>query len=102
VPEDIKIITERSTSTEFNYKKSTPFSDINETIIRETELDILTLEDDLSKIYDKSKSSSKKRKRDINIYKYNFSISTTWKKNITNFFSRAATTINKNFLNKPI
>ena len=43
---------------------------MDETIIREAKLDILTLENDLSRIYDKSGSSSKKRKRNINIYEY--------------------------------
>ena len=65
-------------------------------------MDILTLGDDPSKIYNKSRLLSKKRKCDINIYGYNSSISTAWKKNITNFSSRTATTTNKNFLNKPI
>jgi len=48
---------------------------VDETIIREAKLDILTLENDLSRIYDKSGSSSKKRKRNINIYEYNPSVS---------------------------
>src|SRR6266511_338984 len=74
----------------------------NETIIREAELDILTLGDDLFRIYNEFGLSSKKRKRDINIYEYNPSVSITWKKNIINFFSRAATIINKNLLGKPI
>ncbi len=71
------MITKRSTSTGFNYKESTPLFNIDETIIREAELNILTLEDNLSRIYNKSKSSSKKRKRDINIYEYNPSVSAT-------------------------
>ncbi len=71
-------------------------------IIWEAELNILTLGNNLSRIYNKFRLSSKKRKRDINIYKYNPSVSTTWKKNIINFFSRAEITINKNLLNKPI
>ncbi len=75
---------------------------MDETIIREAELDILIFGDDLSKIYNKSGLSSKKRKRDINIYEYNPSVSITWKKNITNFSSRAAIIVNKSFLNKPI
>ncbi len=73
--EDIKIITKKSTPTGFNHKESTPLSDINETIIRETELDTLTFEDNLSGIYNKSGLSSKKRKRDINICEYNPSVS---------------------------
>src|SRR6266536_2417897 len=102
MPEDVEMITEKSTPTESNYKKSTPLSNVDETIIREAELDILILEDDLSGIYNKSKPSSKKRKRDINICGYNPSVSVTWKKNITDFSSRAATAANKNFLSKPI
>ncbi len=77
MPEDIKIITEGFTSTEFNYKESTHFFNINEMIIREAELNSLTLENNLSRIYNKSGLSSKKRKRDINIYGYNPSVSTT-------------------------
>ena len=77
---------ERSASIELGYRKSTPLSDINETIIREAELNTLTLENNLSKTYNKSELSSKKRKRDINIYKYNSFVSITWKKNIINFF----------------
>jgi len=73
--EDIKMITKESTPTKSNHKKSTPLSDINEIIIRKTELDTLTLEDNLFKTYNKSGPSSKKRKRDINIYKYNPSVS---------------------------
>ncbi len=72
--EDIKITIKESTSIESNYKESTFFSDINETIIREAELDILTLGDDLSGIYNKSGLSSKKRKRDVNIYGCDFSV----------------------------
>ncbi len=94
--------TKESISTGPDYRESTPFSDINETIIREAELNILTLENNLSGIYNKSGPSSKKCKRDINIYEYDLSISAAWKKNITNFFSRATTIINKSFLNKPI
>src|SRR6266498_4250467 len=100
--EDIKIITKESAPTELDYKESTPLSDVNETIIREAELDVLTLGDDPSKTYNESGLSSKKRKRDINIYGYNPSVSAAWKKNIANFSSRAATTANKNFLSKPI
>ncbi len=102
VPEDIKIITKGSTPTGPGYKESTPFSDVDETIIREAELDVLTLGDDPSRTYNESGLSSKKRKRDINIYGYNPSVSAAWKKNIANFSSRAATTANKNFLSKPI
>ncbi len=102
MPEDIKITTKKFTPTEPNHKKSTPLSNINETIIREAELNTLTLENDPSKTYNKSKPSSKKRKRDINTYEYNPSVSTAWKKNITGFFSRTTTTTNKSFLGKPI
>src|SRR6266536_4556541 len=102
MPEDIKITTKKPTPTESNHKKSTPLSNIDETIIRETELNTLTLENDLFKIYNESRSSRKKRKRDINIYEYNPSVFAAWKKNITNFSSRAATATNKNLLNKPI
>ncbi len=76
MPEDIKITTKKPTPTEPNYKKSTSLSNIDETIIREAELDILTLGDDLSRIYNESGLSNKKRKRDINIYGYNFFVST--------------------------
>jgi len=75
VIEDIKMIIKRSTPTELNYKEFISLSNINETIIREAELNILTLGDDLFRIYDKSGLSSKKRKRDINIYGYNLSVS---------------------------
>jgi len=75
VPEDIKITTKGSTPTKPNYKKSTPLSDIDETIIQEAKLNTLTLENDLSGTYNKSGPSSKKRKRDINTYKYNPSVS---------------------------
>ncbi len=74
--EDIKITTKKPTPTESNYRESTPLSNINETIIREAELNILTFKNDPSKTYNKSRSSSKKCKRDINIYKYNPSVST--------------------------
>src|SRR6266536_671700 len=96
------MITEEPTSTGFGYKKSTSFSDLDETIIRETELNTLILGNDLSGTYDKSGPSSKKRKRDINIYEYNPSVFVVWKKNIAGFSSRITNTINKNFLNKPI
>ncbi len=102
MPEDIKIITEGSASTKPGHKEFTSFSDIDETIIREAELNILILGNDPFGIYDESGLSSKKRKRDINIYGYNPSVFVAWKKNITNFSSRAATTINKSFLGKPI
>src|SRR6266498_4965111 len=102
VPEDIKMITKKPTPTKSDYKKSTPLSNIDETIIRETELDTLTLGDDLFETYNKSRLSSKKRKRDINTYGCDPSVSTTWKKNVVNFSSRAATTTNKSLLNKPI
>ncbi len=63
-----------SAPTGFDYKESTSLSDMDETIIREAELNTLTLGDDLFEIYNKSGLSSKKRKRDINIYKYNPSV----------------------------
>ncbi len=66
--------TKRPAPTGPNHKKSTPLSDVDETIIREAELDTLILGNDPSKIYNKSEPSSKKRKRDINIYKYNSSV----------------------------
>ena len=96
------MITKESTFTGSDYKKSTPLSNMDETIIRKAELDILTLGDDLFRIYNKSGSSSKKRKRDINIYKYNFSVFITWKKNIISFSFRIAIIINKSLLDKPI
>ncbi len=102
ITEDVKMTTKRPAPTRSGHRESTPLSNINETIIREAELNALTLGNDLFGIYNKSGSSSKKRKRDINIYEYNSSVSATWKKNITDFFSRAATTVNKNLLNKPI
>ncbi len=71
------MITEGPTSTGLSYKEFTPFFNIDETIIREAELDILTLGDNLSGIYNKSGLSSKKRKRDINTYEYNSSVSAT-------------------------
>jgi len=70
------MITKRPTPTKPNHRKSTPLSDVNETIIRETELNTLTLGNDLSGTYNKSGLSNKKRKRDINTYKYNSSVST--------------------------
>ncbi len=96
------MITEGSAFIGSGYKEFTPLSDVDETIIREAELDILILEDDLSGIYIKSRSSNKKRKRDINICGYDPSVSIMWKKNITGFSSRITITTNKNFLNKPI
>ena len=65
-------------------------------------MDILTLGNDLSGIYNESGPSSKKRKCVIDIYGYNPSVFAAWKKNITGFFSRVAIIVNKNFLNKPI
>ncbi len=94
--------TEGPTPTESNHKKSTPFSNIDEIIIGETELNTLTLRDDLFRIYNKSGPSSKKRKRDINTCGYDPSVFITWKKNIADFSSRAAITINKSLLDKPI
>ncbi len=75
---------------------------MDETIIREAELDILILENDLSGIYDESGSSSKKCKRDVNIYRYDFSVFVAWKKNVTSFFSRVTIIVNKSFLGKLI
>ena len=100
--EDVKMITKRPTSTGSDYKESTPLSDVDKTIIREAELDVLTLENDPFGTYNKSELSSKKRKRDINIYEYNLSVFVAWKKNVTGFSSRAAITANKSLLNKPI
>ncbi len=102
MPEDIKITTKESTPTGPDHKESTHLSNMNEMIIREAELDTLTLGNNLFRIYDKSGPSSKKRKRDINIYKCDPSVFITWKKNITDFFSRAATAVNKSFLDKSI
>ena len=69
------MITEKPTPIGFNHKESTPLSNMDETIIREAELNTLTLENDLSRTYNKSGPSSKKRKRDINTYEYNPSVS---------------------------
>jgi len=69
------MITEGSTFTESDYKKSTPLFNMDETIIWEAELNILTLKNDSCRIYDKSRLSSKKRKRNINIYECNPSVS---------------------------
>jgi len=85
VTEDVEMTTERFTSIGFGYREFTSFSDVDETIIREAELDILTLEDDLFGIYNKSGPSSKKRKRNINIYECNPSVSIAWKKNVVGF-----------------
>ena len=68
------MITKEPAFIESSYKESTPFSDIDKTIIREAELDTLTLGNDPSGIYNESGLSSKKRKGDINIYEYNFSV----------------------------
>ena len=100
--EDVEMTTEESAPTGPGYKEFTPLSDVDETIIREAELDALTLGDDLSGTYDKSGLSSKKRKRDINICGCDSSVSVAWKKNIANFSSRAAIAVNKSFLDKPI
>jgi len=100
--EDIKMTTEEPTPTEPNHKKSIPLSDMDETIIREAEVDTLILGNDPSKTYNKSGPSSKKHKHDINTYEYDPSVSTTWKKNVANFFSRAVTVTNKSLLGKPI
>src|SRR6266536_4226609 len=96
------MITEGSTPTGLGYKKSTPLSNMDETIIRKAELDTLTLGDDLSRIYNKSGPSSKKRKRDINICGYNPFVSVTWKKNVAGFCSRIVIAANKSLLGKPI
>ena len=74
MPEDVEMITKKSAFIGSGYKKFTPLSNMNETIIREAELNTLTLGNDLSGTYDKSRLSSKKRKRDINIYKYDLSV----------------------------
>jgi len=102
VIEDVEMITEGPIFIGSDYKESAPFSNMDETIIREAELDALTLGNDLFRTYNKSGPSSKKRKYDINIYGCDFSVSITWKKNIINFYSRATITANKNFLDKPI
>ena len=65
------MIIKKPTPTESDYKESISLSNINKTIIREAELDILILENDLSRIYNESGSSSKKRKCNINICGYN-------------------------------
>ncbi len=72
--EDVKMIIKESTFIEFDYKESTPLSNIDKTIIREAELDTLTLGDNLSGIYNKSRPSNKKHKRDINICGYDSSV----------------------------
>ena len=102
VTEDVKMTTKGFIFIEFDYRESTPLSNINETIIRQAKLNTLTLENNLSKIYNESRLSSKKRKRNINIYECDSSVSVTWKKNIANFSSRVVTTTNKSFLSKPI
>ncbi len=56
------MITEEPASTGFNHREFTPLSNINETIIRKAELNTLTLEDNLSKVYNKSGPSNKKCK----------------------------------------
>ncbi len=100
--EDIKMITKRFTFIGLSYKESTSFSDMDETIIREAELDILTLGDDLSGIYNKFRLSSKKCKRDVDICGCDLSVFVAWKKNIIGFSSRVATVANKGLLDKPI
>ncbi len=74
VIEDVEIITERPTSIESNYTEFTSLSNMDETIIREVELDTLTLGNDPSGIYNESGPSSKKRKRNINIYGCDLSV----------------------------
>ncbi len=91
--EDVEMTMEGSIFTGFDYRESTPFSNIDETIIREAELDVLTLGDDLSEIYDESRPSSKKRKRDVDICECNSSVFVVWKKNIADFSSRAITVV---------
>ena len=100
--EDVKIITEEFVFTGSDYKEFTSLFNMDETIIWEAELDILTFGDDLSGIYNKSGLSSKKRKRDIDIYRYNSSVFVAWKKNIADFFSRVAIAANESFLGKSI
>ncbi len=102
MPEDIKMITKGFTFTGPSYRESTPLFDIDETIIREAELNILTLENNPSKTYNKSGPSSKKRKRDINTYEYNPSVFIAWKKNVAGFSFRTMIIINKNLLGKSI
>ena len=53
MPEDIEITTKKPTPTGPNHKESTPLSNINETIIREAKLNILTLGNDPSGTYNK-------------------------------------------------
>ncbi len=61
-------------STESDYREFTSLSNMDETIIRKTELNTLIFGNNLFKIYNKSGLSSKKRKYNINIYKYNPSV----------------------------
>ena len=75
--EDVEMIMKESAPTGFDYKESTSLSDMDETIIREAELNVLTFGNNLSGIYDESGLSSKKRKRDINICGCDFSVSAT-------------------------
>ncbi len=77
VIEDVEMITEGSTSIGFDYREFTSFFNMDKTIIRETELDVLILGDDLFGIYNKSGLSSEKRKRDIDICRCDFSVSVT-------------------------
>ncbi len=102
VIKNIKITIKEPIFTGPNHRESTSLSNMDETIIREAELNTLTLEDDLFRIYNKSEPSSKKRKRNINTCEYDFSVSITWKKNIVDFSSRTTTAANKNLLDKPI
>jgi len=102
VREDVEMITKKFAFIGSGYRESTSLSDMDETIIWEAELDILTFGDDLSGIYNKSGLSSKKRKRDIDIYRYNSSVFVAWKKNIADFFSRVAIAANESFLGKSI
>ena len=55
--EDIEIITKKPTPIKSDYRESTSLSNIDETIIREAELNTLTLENDPSEIYNKSEPS---------------------------------------------
>ena len=100
--EDIKMITEGFAFTGFDYRESTLFSDMDETIIREAELNTLTFENNLFRIYNDFGLSSKKCKRDVDICRCDFSVSVAWKKNITDFSSRATIVVNESLLNKPI
>ena len=72
--EDVEIITKEPAFSGSNYREFTSLSNMDEMIIREAELDILSLGNNLFKIYNKSRSSSKKRKRDVDTCGYNSSV----------------------------